>query len=197
MLEFICEKSVAPRRRLLPVHGAQSLTAMSLDLHRAIFIGGEYRVDPFRQKSLLLFILLAFYCASPWLIFLFGTVQITFWPAHKIDESLLLNVVKELSSDPGKYANIIHQMIVPTVAAITAASGADLLKSRAMSFLFLLPLATIFVCLVDALLFNVASVLTVAEAAQERGIITQFFVNIAGNLAVYVMMLVGLKMAEK
>jgi hypothetical protein len=151
-------------------------------------------MNPFQQKSALLIALLAFYCFPALFVTLWSIWQISFDASHQIDEGTVATIVREISKHPGTYTNILHQMIVPTVAAITAATGDAVLKSKSVSVLFLLPLLTIFSCIINALLFNIRAPMFLAD---EREVIAQFFINVAGNLSVYVMMLVGLKMAEK
>jgi len=59
-----------------------------------------------------------------------------------------------LATDPGAYTGILNQMIVPIVAAITAADHKNILADKLSAWLFIIPLLTIFVCIGGALFFN-------------------------------------------
>ena len=142
------------------------------------------------QRFALLIILLSFYCAGPILILAFAIRAIIAYPAGLAEDSTLLGIVKEIASSPGAYLNTIHQMIMPVVAAITAASYATTPLGRLSRWLFILPLATIFVCLANAAIFNLYG------PADSRGVMAQLFVNTATNLAVYVMLFVGLQLSQ-
>lgn len=141
------------------------------------------------QQLILLLLLLSFYCAPNILIFVFAFIEIVTSPSNKIDEDgLILKIVKELGTNSGMYTNSIHQMILPVAAAITAINYKSLpLRGLSLS-IFIIPLITIFISIIDALLFNIQSVLV----APIKGMVSQYFIGIASNLSVYVMMLVGL-----
>ncbi len=149
-----------------------------------------------KNRLILLLSLLIFYCAIPTLIFIFAMIQIIFSDAHQIDEGEFLTIVVEISTRPGVYLNIIHQMILPTVAAITVVNNVELMKIKGYSWLFLVPLVTILVCIINALIFNVYAHDSLFSG-ETKGVTTQFFVNIAGNLSIYVMMMVGLNATNK
>lgn len=84
-------------------------------------------------------------------------------------------------------------MIMPVIAEITAAKQKQILESNLFAWIFLISLITIFYCLLNAVLFN--SMSTVED--NMRQIISQFFINTAGNLSVYTMLLVGLQVSQK
>ena len=85
---------------------------------------------------------------------------------------------------------LVAVSIVAVVAAITAASYATTPVGRMSRWLFILPLATIFVCLANAAIFNLYG------PPDSRGVMAQLFVNTATNLAVYVMLFVGLQLSQ-
>jgi hypothetical protein len=145
-------------------------------------------MDRFQQQVILLLLLLAFYCLPHFLVLVLSIYQIVTEPSNKLDEGPLLDIVKEISTRPGAYTNIIQQMIMPVVAAITAANAENLSIRGLQKWLFILPLATIFICILDALIFNTRSVLSDTD----KGVVSQFFITTASNLAVYVMLFVGL-----
>ena len=150
--------------------------------------GSEMPHNLLQQRAFLLIALLLFYCSIPVSIFIAMILEIFLNPSHLIDKGKLLEVIKEISSNPGEYTNIIHQMIIPTVAAITAVDFKSISSSKFANWLFLIPMFTIFICIFSSLIFNIYS-----TDDDIKGVISQFFVNLAGNLAVYVMMLVGLQ----
>jgi hypothetical protein len=124
-------------------------------------------------------------------IFVFATSQVQGNPSGLIDTGVFLSVVQELAKRPGVYLNTIHQMILPVAAALTVASNHPLGEHKSLlSYLFLLPLATIFICILDGLVFNVRSIL----GDVDKGLVTQLFINSASNLSMYVMILVGLRL---
>jgi hypothetical protein len=145
--------------------------------------------DHFRYQVVLLIFLLIFYCAPHIIIFSGAVYAIVTSPSHKVDEGILISVVRELGTHTGLYTNSIHQMILPAVAAITAASSDKIRPQGLSNWLFILPLVTIFVCLADTLIFNIRSVLEPSVL----NTVSQYFVGSASNLAVYVMLLVGLQ----
>jgi len=149
-------------------------------------------VDRTSQQFALLLLLLAFYCLPHFVVLALAGYQIAVMPSGKVDEGALLDIIKEVATQPGAYTNIIHQMIMPTVAAITAANANSLTTRGMEKWIFVLPLLTIFVCILNALIFNTRSILP----DQDKGVVSQFFIAAASNLAVYVMLLVGLRMAE-
>ena len=150
-------------------------------------------MDRSSQHIFLLFALLAFYALGP-LIILIWTLTSINYVSQKIESTALLGLMTTLATSPGAYTGVIHQMIVPVVAAVTAASFRTILSHSLARWLFIIPLATVFICLVDALLF--ASLLSrAAAAAPASGALSQFFLTMAGTLATYVMTLVGLQAA--
>src|SRR5262245_14722296 len=150
-------------------------------------------MDRFKQQVVLALLLLAFYCLPHFLILAASIYLIRSSTSGELETpDTLVQIVKEISTKPGLYTNIIHQMIMPVVAAITAANAALLKIQGLQSWLFILPLTTIFVCILNALIFNTLSNLP----DNDKGLVSQFFVTTASNLAVYVMLLVGLKMGE-
>ncbi len=142
------------------------------------------------QRFLLLLVLLCFYCAGPIVVFLMALYSLWWSPGLEIENETLVRVVGEVASNPGAYTNIIHQMIMPVVAVITAANYASLTFSGLVAWMFIIPLVTIFVCIVDALLFNVF------VSSSDAAVMGQFFISMAGNLAVYVMLFVGLQLGQ-
>lgn len=152
------------------------------------------RSDRSTQQFVLLMFLLIFYCAGPIIVLVCVFVSIRDSIAvnlsSKLNETLVLQFVTTIAKDPGVYTNVLHQMIMPVAAVITAANTSVLRVRGLVNYIFLLPLFTIFVCLVNAGLFNIFS------PADNRGITSQLFITTAGNLATYVMLIVGLKLGE-
>lgn len=148
-------------------------------------------MDTISQRLTLVFILLIFYCAGPFVVAVFAIRAMLVYPAGLIEDTMLLGVVKEIASNPGAYLNTLHQMIMPVVAAITAASYASTPLANVSRWLFILPLVTIFVCLFNAAVFNLYG------PPDSRGVMAQLFINTAGTLAVYVMLFVGLQLSQR
>ncbi|MBM2715709.1 hypothetical protein JQK88_31835 [Mesorhizobium caraganae] len=152
------------------------------------------RADRSTQQFLLLMFLLIFYCAGPIIVLICVLLSIHDSPAQnlssKLDETLTLQFVTTIAKDPGVYTNVLHQMILPVAAVITAANTSVLRVRGLVTYIFLLPLFTIFICLVNAGLFNIFS------PDESRGITSQLFITTAGNLATYVMLIVGLKLGD-
>ena len=146
------------------------------------------------QQFLLLLLLLVFYCAGPIIVLLSVLKAIYDSPAQKLssklDETLVLQLVTTIAKDPGIYTSVLHQMIMPVAAVITAANTRTLRIGGIVAYLFILPLFTIFVCLINAAIFNIFS------PDDSRGVTSQLFISTAGNLATYVMIIVGLKLGE-
>jgi hypothetical protein len=151
--------------------------------------------DRTRQQVFLMLALLVFYCLPPMAFFVVFIYQIVATDANQIDESKALTALKTLAADPGAYSNIINQMIMPVVAVMTAANPNTRRLKGLSAWIFLLPLIAIFACLLNALLVNSFAATSAINAAQGK-IISQYFVSVASNLAVYVMLFVGLKMGE-
>ena len=147
-------------------------------------------VDRSMQHFWVLLILLVFYCIGPFLVVFLALQSIDASPANKIENQTLLDIMREIATEPGAYTNIIHQLIMPVAAAVTAATATTTPVSRPAHWLFIIPLATIFVCILNALLFNVATDIV------EKSVIAQFFINMAGNLSIYLMLLIGLRQAN-
>jgi len=149
-------------------------------------------MDRLAQQAFLLFALLIFYCLPFVIILATSLYLIWYFPSNKLShENTIVKIVIAVATEPGTYTNIIHQMIMPTVAAITAASADALAHRGYLKWMFVLPLFTIFICIADALIFNIQDIQNAPKA-----IVSQLFVSAASNLAVYVMLLVGLRMAE-
>lgn len=152
------------------------------------------RID---QHIFLLFALLLFYAIGPIVVLFWGISAIGV--GGNIEDDTLVNVLSTFASSPGAYTSVLHQMIVPVAAAVTAAEFRSILSHRLAPWLFILPLATIFVCLSDALFFSSMLVGEEGEALigqiPASGAISQVFLGIAGTLATYVMLLVGLESA--
>jgi hypothetical protein len=112
-------------------------------------------MDRLKQQVILLLLLLAFYCLPHFCILADSIYLIWTQPGGKLEEgSLMVDIVKEISKKPGVYTNIIHQMIIPVVAAITAANAQNLTMRGLQKWLFILPLTTIFVCILNALILH-------------------------------------------
>ena len=138
--------------------------------------------------------LLLFYCLPHVIILILALLEIFHSPSGLVDTGKFLSIVEELARRPGVYLNPIHQMILAVATAVTAASPLSRAPtdrlSRALScFMISLPLITIVTCVVNGLIFSVFSVLSDSD----KGVVTQYFVNSASNLSLYLMMLVGLR----
>jgi hypothetical protein len=145
-----------------------------------------------KQQLILLFTLLTFYCLPQFGVLLWSLYLIYNDTSQMIDaRSPLSTIIVEISTKPTAYTNTIQQMILPVAAAVTAATR-DVKFSGIRYWIFLLPLLSIFVCILNSLLFNIRSSLDDAQ----RGLVSQFFISAAGNLSIYVMLLVGLKMSD-
>ncbi|UCI07367.1 hypothetical protein [Mesorhizobium sp. B1-1-8] len=146
------------------------------------------------QQFVLLLLLLLFYCLGPIVVIFAALISIHDSPAQnlssKLDETLVLQLVTAIAKDPGIYTNVLHQMIMPVAAVITAANTSALRVRGVVTYLFILPLFTIFICLVDAAIFNTFS------PSDNKGVTSQLFISAAGNLATYVMLIVGLKIGD-
>ena len=153
-------------------------------------------MDQTRQHIILLVVLLFFYCVP--IIFLFGYyvyLVVTSGSSHPLEfdaaqPAFVLKSVFEVASKPGNYLNIVHQMILPVIAAVTAASRKDVLDQGTFRLVFLVPLITIFVCIALAIGFQIHS-----NHAQKE-LASQLFLNFAQNLSIYVMLLVGLRLSD-
>jgi hypothetical protein len=150
------------------------------------------------QHLFLLFVLLVFYALGPLLILLWTLTSINY-VSGRIENDALLGIVTTLATTPGAYTGVLQQMIVPVVAAVTAASFQSILSHRLARWLFIIPLVTIFICLSDALVFS--SLMTKEDSGatiggvSASGALSQFFLSTASTLATYVMLLVGLQAA--
>jgi hypothetical protein len=134
-------------------------------------------------------ILLCFY-SLPFTLILISSLLMLM--GGKIQEGFLLNFVRALASDPGSYAGTIQILIVPVAAALTSAAVRQLFHGKTAARLLVISLSGVAICVVDALLFSVASAL----APSEKGLVSQFFISAAGVLSVYAMLLVGLGIAK-
>jgi hypothetical protein len=150
-------------------------------------------MDRTKPQLALLVLLLVFYCLGPTLALVAATGSIG--RGGSIENVFLRKLLTALATDPGAYTGILNQMIVPVVAAITAADHKHILASKWSAWLFLIPLVTIFVCIGGALFFNVVNIageVAAGMTAAPSGAIAQLYLNWAGTLSVYVMLLVGL-----
>lgn len=147
-----------------------------------------------RQQNFLLLALLAFYCLPYIWLAVYSLYIINFNPSQRIDAGAMLTVVTHIARDPAAYTNIIHQMIMPILAVITAAGHRRTIDSSAFPWIFVLPLVTVVACLLNAVMFDLFSIVTDPTM---RKMLSQFFLNSAGNLSVYVMLLVGLKVGGR
>ncbi|NEH49586.1 hypothetical protein GR210_12415 [Rhizobium leguminosarum] len=161
-------------------------------------------MDRSQQQLFLLFALLLFYCLGPcWA--LGALVVASTGPGNEIEggPGTIVNILSIIAANPGAYTGIIHQMIVPVVAAVTAANYSNIFSAKGQQWLFIIPLVTIFVCLVDAVFVNVFydsfQVATTSDnkSVNVSGAVAQLFLSTASTLTVYVMLLVGLKVGEK
>lgn len=155
-------------------------------------------MDRSSQQIFLLFVLLAFYALGP-LIILVWTLTSINYASGKVENDTLLDIVTTLASTPGAYTGVLHQMIVPVVAAVIVASFKTILGHTLARWLFIVPLLTIFICLVDALLFSSLLPRDIAGldvgGVPAAGALSQLFLTTATTLATYVMVLVGLQAA--
>jgi hypothetical protein len=157
-------------------------------------------MDRTRQQLALLVLLLVFYCLGPILALVAGATSIG--TGGSIENDMLSRVLNALATDPGAYTSILNQMIVPVVAAITAADHTNILADKLSAWLFIIPLLTIFVCIGGALFFNVVKIasatgIAAGSGSATSGAIAQLYLGWAGTLSVYVMLLVGLSVGAK
>lgn len=155
-------------------------------------------MDRTRQQLALLLLLLVFYCLGP--ILALGFAASSIGEGGSIENELLSGVLSALATDPGAYTGILNQMIVPVVAAITAADHKHILADNWSAWLFVIPLVAIFVCIGGALFFNVVKIagdVAAGMAAAPSGAIAQLYLGWAGTLSVYVMLLVGLSVGTR
>lgn len=156
--------------------------------------GATTRSDYSRQQIFLVLFLLTFYCVPLIGSLIWGFTVLYITPSKTIDsDSLLFSVVSELGKNSGVYTNTIHQMIMPAIAAITAANTKIARPAGLSSWLFIVPLVTIFCCLTAALVFNIRSTMP----PETLNAVSQYFIGSASNLSVYVMLLVGLRIREQ
>lgn len=148
------------------------------------------------QHLSLLLLLLLFYCLPQFLVFYFSINDILNDPSHRIVNQNLLRLVGEVSSSPENYFLIIHQMIMPLIAAITAISFSDEIGAEMLGWVFVLPLLGLITSLLNALLFGVYSEFDSDSEGAVRGAV-KFFGNSASTLGTYVMLLLGLQIANK
>jgi hypothetical protein len=134
-------------------------------------------------------ILLCFYSLPFTLILISASIMLT---AGQIQEGFLLNFVRTLAKDPGSYAGTLQIIIVPVAAALTSAAVRQLFDGKAAARLLVISLLGVTICILDALIFSVASAL----APPEKGLVSQYFISAAGVLSVYAMLLVGLGIAK-
>jgi hypothetical protein len=134
-------------------------------------------------------ILLCFYSLPFTLILIAALIMLM---GGEIREGFLLNFVRTLAKDPGSYAGTLQIIIVPVAAALTSAAVRQLFDGKAAARLLVISLLGVAICIVDALLFSVASTL----APPEKGLVSQYFISAAGVLSVYAMLLVGLGIAK-
>jgi hypothetical protein len=160
----------------------------------------QAEIGTYRQQFTLLVLLLAFYCIPIFAVAVFAILDIFLYSNNfQIGESLELGLFK-VSSDPARYTGAISQMLLPAATAITAFNYKRLSLTGLGSILFILPLAGVFVCIFDALLFDIATdsnpLPGSALAGVNVGQISGFFLTTASSLSAYVLMLVGLKAVE-
>ncbi|MBZ9603315.1 hypothetical protein [Phyllobacterium chamaecytisi] len=146
----------------------------------------------YSPQLLLLVMLLLFYCGPVIVVFGFFVYYVFFTQSGLI-EGVIVNAIKTVSADPKNYTNTITQMLLPVATALTAVNYRSIFMTSWSAVLFLIPLLAVFACIVNALLFSIA---TSNIEVPDSEAISQFFLNTAGTLSVYVMMLVGLKMGE-
>lgn len=147
--------------------------------------------------------LLLFYVAVPIILFLYALVDLFSARPFIIDSRTLVEIVGELYFGGAKYTSLLHSMIVPVVAVVTAATYRSVFESKLVTWLFVLPLLGVFCSLACAVIFDLESSV-VQDRLLEGGVpeeselsFSSYFVGLAESLAVYVMTLVGLSLASK
>lgn len=156
----------------------------------------DTQTDRSNQHLFLLFALLVFYSLGPLVALIWALRSIG--PGVHFEGELFRNIMHEVSIRPEAYTGILQQMIMPVAAAVTAAGYRTLLANRLSRWLFVIPLVGIVVCLSGAILFNsvrFSAALMESGKAEIDGSIGTVFLNSAGQLATYVMLLVGLQLA--
>lgn len=156
---------------------------------------GGFRLVPEQRRRFqygtLLLSLLAFYCAPQLIVFVISIWNIASHPSHRIVNPSLLLLLRTVSESPGATFNILHQMMMPVIAAVTAFSSNSVSFRDKTDWMFVIPLAALFITLINSVLFQ-----ALAEYGNDGtpASVLQLFTNTAGNLAVYVMLLVGLRL---
>jgi len=84
---------------------------------------------------------------------------------------------------------LIHQLIIPVVAALAAFNVEKVRHGKAASWLFVLPLIFLAAAIVISIAFRFLTDLPVTQGMAVR----DYFIDLSQNLAIYVFMLVGLK----
>lgn len=174
-----------------PQAGAPA-TASSTDTIQAP-IGMPRRAEG-KQLTVLLLALLTFYSAP--LLIAAGTVCLGMAGPRKavFDQSdLVTDVLLSLAKDRNQYLGVFHQLLVPVLAAFTALDFEYLRRSRAASWLFTLPLFSLLLSILLAVIFPFFT--NISE--QESKVVSDLFNTMAQSLSVYVLMLVGLEGAHQ
>lgn len=149
------------------------------------------------QLYVLLIILLVAYCIPIFLVTMATAWQIWQHPDHRIGTDIV-GLLQTVASDQSRYAGSIKNLLVPVASAITAANYKAIDLRRWGLFLFLIPLAGVFACVANALMFDVGvdTAILGDDMKKAIGLISSMFIETATTLSAYVMMLVGLKAAK-
>ncbi|WP_187970097.1 hypothetical protein [Aquibium microcysteis] len=156
-------------------------------------VSGPSPIPSSRQADQYLLLLLLMLCiiVVP-LILALGWIVITLVSASDFKIPVngpLAQLLFAVAADPSRYIGSITAILLPTSAAVTAANY-DKIDIRGWgSTLFLIPLAGLIAALIAALLVDVA----LRDETKDVKAVSNMFINMSGSLAVYVMMLVGLK----
>jgi hypothetical protein len=147
-----------------------------------------------RQLTVLLIALLLFYAAPVLIAAANWLLRLTSTPKSIFDQTLTVTaLLLQLAQNKKEYLGLFHQLIVPVLAAFTAFGFRDVREKNLGSWLFTVPLALLLLSVVLSISF---SFITDLPASQSK-LIADLFVEIAQNLSVYVLMLVGLEGAYR
>ncbi|MDQ0319050.1 hypothetical protein QO002_001188 [Pararhizobium capsulatum DSM 1112] len=142
-----------------------------------------------RQFSSTMLTILASAAALPFVMILLSSLLSL--SSGGFNEGFLDGMVKVLATSPGTYGGTLQLMILPAAAALSVASTPWMFYSRNDSLLLGISFAGMFSALLDGLIFGIASEFDEAT----KGAITQYFVMSAGSIFIYIMLLIGLRVA--
>ncbi|MET2828899.1 hypothetical protein [Mesorhizobium shangrilense] len=142
-----------------------------------------------RQFSSAILVILAFASAFPFVMILLSSLLLL--PAGGLEQIYPGELVKALATRPGNYGGTLQLMILPAAAALSVASFPWIFQTRSGSWLVAVSFAGMFAALVDGLIFGIAPGFDEAT----KGAITQYFVMNAGSIFIYIMLLIGLRVA--